>query len=78
MISTATDRVSELPFLDLGDETRVFGEGKFFGIFDFALMLNNTEIPISFPFDNGTETEIYVSYIKGSSSREEARGHTTA
>ena len=69
-MSTAT--VSELPFLDLGDETRVSGEGKFFGILDFALMLNDTELPIPFPFDNGTETKIYVSYIKGLSSREEA------
>ena len=63
IMSTATDRVSELPFLDLGDEARVSGEGKFFGILDFALMLNDTELPSSFPFDNGTETEIYVSYI---------------
>ena len=63
IISTATDGVSELPFLDLGDETRVSGEGKVFGMLDFVLMLNDTESPISFPFDNGTETEIYVSYI---------------
>ena len=54
--------MSELPFLELGDETRVSGEGKFFGILDFVLMLNDTELPIMFPFDNGTETEIYVSY----------------
>ena len=62
IMSTATDRVSELPFLDLGDENRVSGEGKVFGVLDFALMLNDTELPISFPFDNGTEKEIYVSY----------------
>ena len=62
LISTAIERVSELPFLDLGDETRVSGEGKVFGVLDFALMLNDTELPVSFPFGNGTETEIYVSY----------------
>ena len=60
---TAMDRVSELPFLDLGDEARVSGEGKFFGVLDDAVMLNETELPNShpFPFDNGTETNISVS-----------------
>ena len=51
--------ISELPFLDLGDESRVHGEGKFFGILDHAVLVNNTEL--SFSFDNGTETNIFVS-----------------
>ena len=62
---TAMDRVSELPFLDLGNEARVSGEGKFFGpgTLDDAVMLNENELPNShpFPFDNGTETNIFVS-----------------
>ena len=58
------DKVSELPFLDLGDDARVSGEGKFFGILDHAIMLNETELPrfLPFPFGNDTETRIYVSY----------------
>lgn len=57
------NEVTELPFLDLGDETRVPGEGKFFGILDDAVMLTETELPSSFPFPfgDGNETRIYVS-----------------
>ena len=51
--------ISELPFLDLGDESRVLVEGKFFGMLDYAVPLNDTEL--SFSFDNGTETKIFVS-----------------
>ena len=51
--------ISELPFLDLGDESRVHGEGKFFGGLDHAVLVNDTEL--SFFFDNGTETNIFVS-----------------
>ena len=53
--------VSELPFLDLGDESRVSGEGKFFGYDDHASELLNS---IPFPFGNGTETSVYVSLKK--------------
>ena len=63
MMPTAMDGVSELPFLDLGDEDRVFGGGKFFGVLDHAVMLNEKELPNShpFPFDNVTEANIFVS-----------------
>ena len=54
---TAINGVYELPFLDLGNESRVHAEGKFFGVLDDAVMLNETEIP----FYNDTETEIYAS-----------------
>ena len=59
----ANEKVSELPFLDLGDDARVDGDGKFFGVDDNTYMLNETELPsfISFPFGNGTETSVYVS-----------------
>ena len=58
------DEVSELPFLDLGDDGRVPAEGKFFGILDHAIMLSETELPsyLPFPFGNGNETRVYVSY----------------
>ena len=61
-MATAVDRVSELPFLDLGDETRGLGQGKIFGHIDDVVMLDGTELPITlpFPFGNGTETKIYV------------------
>ena len=57
------DAVSNLQFLDLGDESRVSGDGKFFGKLDHAVMLSATELPSShpFPFGNGYETSIYVS-----------------
>ena len=54
--------VSELPFLDLGDDARVPAEGKFFGTLDDAVMLNETELPSFLPFGNGNETRVYVSY----------------
>ena len=61
IIRAAMAEVSELPFLDLGDDARVPGEGKFFGILDHAInLLNETELP-SFPFGDGNETRIYVS-----------------
>ena len=59
---TATNGgIPELPFLDLGDESRVNGEGKFFGALDHAVLLNTTKLPVS--FNNGTETNIFVSWI---------------
>ena len=64
-LHTAMDEVSVLPFLDLGDDARIPGEGKFFGILDHAIMLSETELPsyLTFPFGNDNETRIYVSYI---------------
>ena len=64
MMLTAT--VTELPFLNLGDETRVNGDGKFFGVLDDTKMLIETNIPdfFPFPFDNGYDTRIYVSYYE--------------
>ena len=55
---------AELPFLDLGNDARVSANGKFFGVDDASVMLNETELPsfLPFPFGNGTETRIYVSY----------------
>ena len=38
--SLAESGVSELPFLDLGDESRVSGAGKFFGVDDDTVKLN--------------------------------------
>ena len=53
-------KVTELPFLDLGDETRLPGDGKFFGQLDGGEQLKETEIPdfLPFPFDN--KAIIYV------------------
>ena len=58
------NEVSELPLLDLGDESRVTGEGKFFGVDDGND--NATELlnSIPFPFGNSTETSVYVSLTK--------------
>ena len=60
------DGVSELQFLNLGDETRVSGAGKFFGVDDSTRKLSATELPSShpFPLGNSTETSIYVSCKK--------------
>ena len=57
-----TATVTELPFLDLGDETRVPGDGKFFGVDDGAIMLSDTELPsyLPFPFNNNNDMKIYV------------------
>ena len=55
---------SELPFLDLGDESRVSGAGKFFGVDDQAVHVNLSALPsgsLLFPFGNSTETSVYVS-----------------
>ena len=64
-VHAAMRGVSELPFLDLGDESRVPGEGRFFGLDDANVQLNESLGEISnslpFPFGNGTETSIYVS-----------------
>ena len=55
--------ISELPFLDLGDDSRVSGDGKFFGDDDNIRPLNEAELPsFPVPFGNGTETSIYVSH----------------
>ena len=56
-------KIDELPFLDLGDESRVSGAGKFFGVDDSTVKLSATELPSShpFPLGNSTETNIYVS-----------------
>ena len=40
---------TELPFLDLGDETRVNGDGKFFG--NGVRELSETEHPSFLPFN---------------------------
>ena len=63
LLFVANEKVTELPFLDLGDDARVAGDGKFFGVDDDVYMLNQTELPsfISFPFGNGSETSVYVS-----------------
>ena len=55
--------VSELPFLDLGDDSRVPGAGKFFGVDDGSVQLNASELPSSLPFlfGTGSETSIYVN-----------------
>ena len=54
---------TELPFLDLGDETRVPGDGKFFGVLDGSTMLNETDQPsfLPFPIGNDTNMRIFVS-----------------
>ena len=56
--------VSELPFLDLGDESRVAGEGKDFGFDDITIKLSATELPsfITFRLGISIETSIYVSF----------------
>ena len=60
--------MSELPFLELGDETRSAGVGKYLGSIDDAVMLTEAELPsFSFPFGNDSDnnsTKIYVSYEK--------------
>ena len=63
LLFVANEKVTELPFLDLGEDARVAGDGKFFGVDDDVYMLNQTELPsfISFPFGNGSETSVYVS-----------------
>ena len=56
--------VSELPFLDLGDESRVPGEGKFFDVDDETENVTELLNSIPFPFGNSTETSVYVSFTK--------------
>lgn len=58
--------MTDLPFLDLGDETRVHGDGKIFGVPDVSKLLNETELPsyLPFPFGDGNETKIYVSSFR--------------
>ena len=58
-------KASELPFLDLGNESRVSGAGKFFGFDDHAVHVNLSALSSScllFPFSNSTETSVYGSY----------------
>ena len=56
--------ISELPFLDLGDESRVQDiREKFFGTLDNTRPLTETEVTVPVPFGNGNETKIYVSWI---------------
>ena len=63
-LHAAMSGVSELPFLDLGDESRVPGEGKFFGDDDSTEDATELLNSIPFPFGNSTETSVYVSLKK--------------
>ena len=56
--------VYELPFLDLGDGSRVSGEGKFFGKDDATENVTELLNCIPFPFGNSTETSVFVSLTK--------------
>ena len=69
-IMTLAATVTELPFLDLGNESRVHGDGKLFGsgyLYDLR-PLDETEMPTSclpFPFSNiklETNMKILVSF----------------